>query len=111
MSKTPAEVLIGAREIIADRERWTRERFCETAMGERCAYDSVDARRWSAWAAVCLTSGAVGHAYREALFAFRDYGAANGQGIVTFNDEHSHAEVVEAFDRAIAALSSPGGGA
>ena len=97
---TPVEILRAARALIADPARWTQ--------GE----DARDACGSPAWAgrhassAVCWSAdGALMHVERDknSFWPARDaLVAAMGASAVVFNDTHTHAEVLAAFDRAIA---------
>lgn len=100
------EILTKARELISDESRWTKYAYTRKADGEK-ADDQMDV-------AVCFCGvGAIakvkGQNPMDATESFEAYLLAQAAGVrdvvdfFTFNDTHTHAEVLAAFDRAIAA--------
>lgn len=102
------EVLVKARELIADPERWVQHMNASTADRRMVASTSCDACKWCANGAVMKVAGTCWN--ENYLPAMRTLDQIGGGDIVHFNDTHTHAEVIAAFDRAIAStpsLSSP----
>lgn len=97
---TALEVLTRARAFIADESRWCQG---ESVIGE-------DGRAHLAlWPdpAKCCAYGAM--AYVSGDFdppGWRELWDACGDDPIKFNDSHKHAEVLDAFDRAILPLST-----
>ena len=105
------EILKKARELISDESRWTQGWYAKNNNGA-----------WTSWIgpdAVCFCSiGAMAHVSKDAVFviesspAFAALASAMQEDhdqhenvVAEFNDMHTHAEVLAAFDRAIAAVS------
>jgi hypothetical protein len=96
-------VLARARELIADEDRWCRRSFARSWLNIPVPVQSVAARRF-------CTIGAIMHAGRK--LGVRIEEARNvlewhiARPIEQWNDdpERTHAEVIAAFDGAIAAL-------
>jgi hypothetical protein len=102
------EVLVRARKLIENPERWTRGSFCDGA-GRYCAAGSLlrqhlrrDPR--SRGENPVLTPG-----YSELLAGMKAVDPFDGGfwTVPSWNDSHSHAEVLAAFDAAIAACEDP----
>lgn len=90
--RSTVEVLRAARERISDPERWTQHRLSDTVPH---GYEPEQMRRGSCWCAMgalICEAGSIGQ-YLDAA----DYLPGGG----TWNDSHTHAEVVAAFDCAI----------
>ena len=83
------EILVKARERIDAPEKWCQGHFVD---GERrCAEGAL---HW-------VTSENYALSGRPYANAWRYLKLACGEGIVRYNDNHTHAEVMVAFDRAI----------
>jgi hypothetical protein len=96
---TPLEILKAARELISVPERWTQG-------GSARDRDGICVKSASAYAVCWCAAGAVyktGCNDDASLRALRFLDAVSGSTIEPFNDSHTHAEVLAAFDRAIAA--------
>jgi hypothetical protein len=108
---TPLEVLKGARELLADEERWTTKEYSRTAAGVGCNDPlSEYARRWCLAGAIAKASGRQPGDHEPAIRALaqivREPGVTQPLGaIAIFNDDATHAEVLAVLDRAIAAAS------
>lgn len=91
MEKTTLQVLTEARRHITPKQNWFGAQDNSHNYSGRCALQAVDF--------VCLRAGAdeVRLAARAAM------NAAVGGNMFMFNDRHTHAEVLSAVDRAIAA--------
>lgn len=110
---TPAEVLRAARALIATPERWTRSTYMRDSAGLRldirCADDRARAVCWCSLGATAQVAsdcdyGASDCDYGAEVKADRLLEAAVGGDVVRWNDRpgRTHAEVLAAFDRAIA---------
>jgi hypothetical protein len=95
---TPAQVLRAARERIAVPERWTQGASARTISGIGVDAFDYGAVQWCAYGAIRVDGV---HDHELQLF-FRAIGAMDSIG--TWNDApgRTHAEVLDAFDRAIA---------
>ena len=96
---TPLEILKQARELISVPERWTKGAF---------AYDAQDndLGRGNATGAVCWCAlGAIEHVVDGPCRGHAEDMLEDqmGEPVDLYNDRHTHAEVIAAFDRAIAA--------
>jgi hypothetical protein len=110
MEMNTVEILEKARELIIDESRWTREAYMRSADGERADEDQMDV-------AVCFCGvGAIAKAkgqnpmdaaesYEADLLA-QAIGGREGIDFFDFNDTHTHAEVIAAFDLAIASAKA-----
>lgn len=98
---TPYEILTKAQDLIRDPKNWTQGAYARTAIGTPVLSRDEDA--------VCFCSlGAISKAAKDARLsvntksflrtAIRD--RCEYASIDTFNDNHTHAEVMSAFDRA-----------
>jgi hypothetical protein len=108
----PPELLIEARSLIDNREKWTQGEWArlpsgvvpleiEQVRGESCAFCAIGA----IWAAAELNGGQrVGPLTDAAADALR--GAMGGGPITHFNDTRTYAEVIAAYDAAITALAT-----
>ncbi len=100
------QVLVAARALIADEANWGQGAAIRNKNG-RHAYCSIGA--------ICVASGAdyvTGYCNIDTMSAM--HRAIDGlaaalphDAITDFNDTHTHAEVLAAFDRAIASLAKP----
>lgn len=99
-----SEILTEAKALIADSKHWTQGTEARDAFGRPCH------PRWSAavcfcgvGALECVIAGVRNpegtSAATRAKAALRE---VTGMGVVRFNDNHPHAEVMEAWDKAIA---------
>ena len=108
MSATPTtrEVLVKARELIATPERWTKEVSAKDAAGKEVSVHSSSA------SCFCMTGAVDFVAKRAGVYANAYYYLKMANGIRGnvwhWNDapKRTHAEVLEAFDRAIALAST-----
>lgn len=102
------DVLKKARALIEKPKNWTQHEYARNKLGENVLSLSPAATCWCALGAIIkFSDGAhvISHAERalERVIAGR-------LSVSSFNDSHSHAEVLAAFDRAIelAASTEPG---
>lgn len=94
---SPADVLLAARDLIADPEHWCKVNVAERADGES-TYADHSAHAFCAFGAV-YTADPAGVLGRTWDFLYE----AVGGPPIFFNDapETTHADVLDAFDRAI----------
>ncbi|MXN46085.1 hypothetical protein GR138_12880 [Shinella kummerowiae] len=107
---SPQEALQKARELISDPKRWTQEAYARDTDGVdnvNCGSDHIPED------SVCFCSiGAIAKAYgcnisaAECSTAFKLLEAGLDDEVGVYNDSHTHAEVLAAFDLAIARASS-----
>jgi len=84
----PKEILIRARKLIEDPEHWGQGAFLQD--GKYCATGAL----------IAVGDRAPGTPAYQALYNAIDY---IGQ-VCSWNDTHTHTEVLAAFDRAIASF-------
>lgn len=103
-----AEVLTKARALIADENRWTQGKYARDALGE-------EAEPFEAGAVCFCALGAIAHVADlepehdlpgEQILKEEAYFADGSLCVPMFNDKHTHAEVLDLFDRAIARAES-----
>ncbi|MCQ8277956.1 hypothetical protein NFI95_05790 [Acetobacteraceae bacterium KSS8] len=99
-TKEIRETLIKARDLIAVPERWTQRSYARTAAGATIGPKELPAVCWCSSGAILRTE----NSWPRRFAAEEVLGAAMGDSIVFFNDTHTHAEVIAAFDRAIASI-------
>lgn len=113
---SPADVLRKARALIDSPEKWTQHTWARWSNGEQCTIGARSAAQFSAGGTLCRVTVAPHKSsdpkYRkqfEALEAAENIlVAVVGMKVEAWNDapERTHAEVLEAFDRAIALAES-----
>jgi hypothetical protein len=101
------KLLIEARERIADPAHWTQNAFARNALGEETDAGSPHAESWCAKGSLMrsiMTYGCTVYVQAsEALErAVSGWGHCGRDAVFNMNDTSTHAEVVAAFDRAIA---------
>ena len=97
---TPREVLVKARALISDPERWCQYHYAVDSAGVMLGdYTSPDAERWCSYAAIMLNGQPHWQSSGDAIDRLHN---VVGCSISHFNDTHTHAEVLAAFDKAIA---------
>ena len=97
---TPLETLKAARELISDPAKWTQSLFARDKDGKRIDPQSKDAVCFSIerFNVGCKTLSEVeGHPDNVCERLFRT-------NVISFNDSHTHPEVLALFDAAIAEL-------
>ncbi len=110
-SKSTVEVLREARQLIEDPERWTRNDWAVNDVGDRLKPRDPNACAWCLGGAVARVVDDNG--FEEAEVPFTDIGVgawaaledAAGEDPINFNDgsANTHADILRAFDSAIAA--------
>lgn len=103
--KTALEILKEARAIIATPGKWTKGEFARDKEGNKVGICSPDASQFCAVGAI----NRIGRAAGDVTFARAAFLEAEPAG-VWFNDHPNttHADVLAAFDRAIAKLEAEG---
>lgn len=99
-----SEILIKARDLIADPKRWTRGVWATDRNGESCMPEMDGACAWCAVGALRRASD--GPQFFCALEALRD--ELGDRDPIKFSDTHTHAEVMTMFDTAIATAQARG---
>src|ERR1700743_869307 len=100
---TYLEILKDARELIADPSRWTQDSYARDVDGKTTDPINPDAVCWCAVGAIMKVKGSVGSVIiQRPLGPLAEY--TNGTSLISFNDNHTHAEVLSVFDRSIADL-------
>ena len=103
MSAEAVAVLERARELISDPERWTQRAFARNSVGEATSASGPGATCWCALGAIAREEGRSGSgAVRQLREGAGLHGTGTYLGIADFNDVSTHAEVLAAFDKAIA---------
>ena len=95
---SPLEVLTKARELIADPANWTTGLYARNAQGEHTMTTSKDAVCWCSEGAVFRVTP---ENWEDAKSALQLINSVAGDDIVGFNDSHTHAEVMEVWDKAL----------
>lgn len=101
MSKEVVIVLRAARAVIEDKTHWTKDYWARNAAGLSTMPTLPDARAWCAAGVVelvCARTPELVHFYSASIQSLID---TAGVSITTFNDEHTHAEVLALFGKAI----------
>ena len=104
-----SEILIKARDLIADPAQWTQKASARDAQGTRKNAFADTATCWCSDGALVRVSNqpADPSKYSRAGAALRE--AAGGHSyVVEFNDTHTHAEVMTMFATAIATARARG---
>lgn len=95
-----ADILRAARKRIERPECWTQFFPARNELGLQVSPWQSEAARWCAWGAIEAERPADTNAE---TFLTQAMEAMGTHGIGEFNDTHTHAEVLAAFDKAIAA--------
>jgi hypothetical protein len=101
------EVLVRARKLIEDPERWAQRAWGYDAAGNRLNIDELGkACRLCVGGALLLAADGRWVSDVPAFGLVEDI-ASEGTRLSCFNDSHSHAEVLAVLDTAIAACEDP----
>jgi hypothetical protein len=100
------QLLIDARALLAERNRWTKGVFARTAQGHAIAWDDPAARRWCAVGALRRAALDVVHdrELAERIADDVEKTACHGRwlrSLVVLNDFSSHKRVLALLDQAI----------
>lgn len=94
------EIIKSARELISDPERWSQGWYARDKRGDWTNFNSPTACKWCAMGAIRKMANADYEGYCVYLFAL----VGGAWELDDFNDNHTHAEVLALFDKAIAKL-------
>ena len=97
------EILVAARELISQPERWTQGAYARDLNGLRVSPGGPNAVCWCAIGAMAKVAGLSSGEMEDSRAAITLELAAESNGVIAeWNDASDHESVVEAFDRAIA---------
>ena len=99
---TTLETLVKARMRITPRDAWIMRWFARDSTNKDCKSTAPEACKWCS--AGAINSLASSDEIRDECHAHLK--KFMGGNIAEFNDRHTHAEVLTAFDEAIARLES-----
>lgn len=104
----PSEIIGKARELISDPKRWTTEVYARDSSGESLMdSSSPDAVCWCSLGAIRKVTGQ--DATAGSLISVRFLSQAVKRKLpAKYNDSHTHAEVLEMFDKAKALAEAEG---
>lgn len=98
------DILIKARELISDPERWTQGVNARNRAGGLTSPENDAAVCWCGIGALCRVAGDDDlHWAKAVVFLHKTAREAGFKDFPDFNDTSTHAEVLAAFDRAIEA--------
>ena len=107
-----SEILIKARDLIADPARWTQGTAARDANQEITEPESEGAVCWCSMGAVMKVEGFANYIRRERAYDelcdAADALDSASAGLSDYNDTHTHAEVMTMFDTAIATAQARG---
>ena len=96
-----AEFLKQVRERIEKAEAWTQHAAARNAEGMKCTTDSPEAVCWCTIGSFWASSYVVKTSEEFLAAVFNYLQDQMGNDVAKFNDNHTHAEVLAAIDRAI----------
>ena len=96
------QLLIAARARISKPENWTQGTAARCSNGNPVMASDVKACQWCSLGTIALTSYSESDPETAQLNMWR---ALKNPGIAEFNDTHTHQEVLNVFDKAIASES------
>ena len=99
------ELLIAARAKIEKPENWTTGWYAKTATGRQCNTDDPEAICFCSMGAIDAAAGIDVYLAQRAYYELQlvlERIIYPGFGIAEFNDTHTHAQVLDMFDKAIA---------
>jgi hypothetical protein len=99
---TALDKLRAARALISDPAKWTQGTIARDWTGKQTTADSIDAFCW------CAIGALEKVASNAEPFKLLKWSMPSGyRSIVSFNDSHTHDEVLALFDKTIAKLVEP----
>jgi hypothetical protein len=90
---TTKEILIAAKALISNKENWCQNKSIKKKEDGTISYCSIGA---------IVEIAGVPEAWDERQDAFSELRTHTNGSIADFNDSHTHTEVMELFDKAIA---------
>ena len=110
------ETLTKARDLIQDRERWTQSAMARDSDGNPTYVHSESAVCWCDFGAIDFVTNSDTELSLAAMLVlfdaiteenpeYREFGHTPTRVVVSFNDSHSHADVLRITDRAIELVS------
>ena len=108
-------VLINARTLIADPQRWTRGTLARSQEGQEVSWADRSAHRWCAMGAIYRAAydllgdaNKAGNVGNDVVRSTIPPGVSQLRGyLATLNDHKGHAAVIGAFDQALTADREP----
>lgn len=98
-------VLTKARELIADPDNWTQGEYARDARWRSVNPLHPEAVRWCAWGAMCRAKNTLAVDYDMGAFGrLAPRGGSILSALMNFNDNSTHAEVLDLFDTAIGSV-------
>ncbi len=108
--KTVAQILKEARALIADEKNWTQGDYARSSLGNSTGVKNEDAECFCAIGALAKVQGITPNddITGASYLALEASGGEQTLGFIVarYNDDHTHAEVLALFDRAIARAES-----
>lgn len=99
---TPLEILKSARKLIEKPENWTQGAYARDSRGSAILLGMQgNACSWCALGAMLASFEPNLKMNTEELVAMNALECAVGGSVIAFNDARTHADVLDAFDRAI----------
>ena len=98
------QLLIAAREIIEKPENWTKETFARTRSGKETFTADAKACMFCAEGALIRAQQTIGGNVESAVLTLENL-VGSALYLSRFNDSHTHQEVLNVFDQAIANCS------
>ena len=103
------KVLTEARELISEPGQWTKKFYARDALGGPVEWENPMAVSWCSAGAIGKAAGISQELQNRSLerqTLFRHalgelHRVAGDRGLAVFNDNHTHAEVLEIFDKVI----------
>ena len=96
-----SRILKKARKLITNPKRWTQGASAKNKEGISVSAGGPLAKQWCAIGAIMKCNPIVVGTYDYALASDFFRRAVDSPSVSEFNDDHTHEEVLEAFDKAI----------
>lgn len=97
MTMSTSDVLKAAKQLIENPEHWTQGNYAKDVHGDAAPITEYSACRWcTAGAIIKVDTG--GWLYNDAMDTLEEF---TFMRVTLYNDTHTHAEVMEVFDKAI----------
>lgn len=89
-----SDILREGKALIDSPDKWTYDTFARDAFGQAIEPDDRSVVQRDSWGALCAVAGEHSRAWKFLSIAM------DGK-LMSFDDYHTHAQVMEAWDRAI----------